>query len=131
MNVPVIDAAERAAMGVITRLAVSGALAPPDIVCLMTGTVEVSVQPLVICLTICIHIAKLCTRTKAMPSSMPAITITDVNECKDRSHRCSRDQECRNTEGGYSCLNLCPPGYQPAGNGSCVGKRHFPLPLYS
>ncbi|XP_055962583.1 hemicentin-1 [Sorex fumeus] len=42
----------------------------------------------------------------------------DVNEC--RQSVCRPDQHCRNTRGGYKCIDLCPSGMTKAQNGSCV-----------
>ena len=32
----------------------------------------------------------------------------DIDECKERIHRCGPDQTCENRPGGYVCY--CPPG---------------------
>ncbi|MGH0125472.1 UNVERIFIED_CONTAM: hypothetical protein FKN15_054569 [Acipenser sinensis] len=42
----------------------------------------------------------------------------DINEC--RQSVCRSDQQCKNTRGGYKCIDLCPSGMTKAGNGSCV-----------
>ncbi|XP_028823701.1 hemicentin-1 isoform X1 [Denticeps clupeoides] len=42
----------------------------------------------------------------------------DINECRQRV--CRSDQQCKNTRGGYTCLDLCPPGMTQGGNGTCA-----------
>ncbi|EGV99559.1 Hemicentin-1 [Cricetulus griseus] len=42
----------------------------------------------------------------------------DVNEC--RQNVCRPDQHCKNTRGGYKCIDLCPNGMTKAENGTCV-----------
>ncbi|XP_033885551.3 hemicentin-1-like isoform X1 [Acipenser ruthenus] len=42
----------------------------------------------------------------------------DINEC--RQSVCRSDQQCKNTRGGYKCIDLCSSGMTKAGNGSCV-----------
>ncbi|KAL1775484.1 hemicentin-1 isoform X4 [Sigmodon hispidus] len=42
----------------------------------------------------------------------------DVNEC--RQSVCRQDQHCKNTRGGYKCIDLCPNGMTKAENGTCV-----------
>uniref|UniRef100_H3DL88 Hemicentin-1 n=1 Tax=Tetraodon nigroviridis TaxID=99883 RepID=H3DL88_TETNG len=42
----------------------------------------------------------------------------DINECRQRV--CRLDQQCRNTRGGYSCIDLCPSGLTKAANATCV-----------
>ncbi|XP_078498867.1 hemicentin-1 [Lissotriton helveticus] len=42
----------------------------------------------------------------------------DVNEC--RQHVCRPDQQCKNTRGGYKCIDLCPSGMTKADNGTCI-----------
>ncbi|XP_047376655.1 hemicentin-1 isoform X2 [Sciurus carolinensis] len=42
----------------------------------------------------------------------------DVNEC--RQNVCRLDQHCKNTRGGYKCIDLCPNGMTKAENGTCV-----------
>ncbi|XP_006907796.1 hemicentin-1 isoform X1 [Pteropus alecto] len=42
----------------------------------------------------------------------------DVNEC--RQNVCRPDQHCKNTRGGYKCIDLCPNGMTKAENGSCI-----------
>nr|XP_051676343.1 hemicentin-1 isoform X2 [Oryctolagus cuniculus] len=42
----------------------------------------------------------------------------DVNEC--RQGVCRPDQHCRNTRGGYKCIDLCPSGMTKAENGTCI-----------
>ncbi|KAJ1172187.1 hypothetical protein NDU88_004037, partial [Pleurodeles waltl] len=42
----------------------------------------------------------------------------DVNEC--RQHVCRPDQQCKNTRGGYKCIDLCPNGMTKADNGTCI-----------
>ncbi|XP_034265503.1 hemicentin-1 isoform X1 [Pantherophis guttatus] len=43
---------------------------------------------------------------------------TDVNEC--RQNICRSDQLCKNTRGGYKCIDLCPSGMTKAENGTCI-----------
>ncbi|XP_023195302.1 hemicentin-1 [Xiphophorus maculatus] len=42
----------------------------------------------------------------------------DINECRQRV--CRLDQQCKNTRGGYTCIDLCPSGMTKSGNGTCV-----------
>ncbi|XP_043941249.1 hemicentin-1 [Protopterus annectens] len=42
----------------------------------------------------------------------------DINEC--RQNVCRLDQQCKNTRGGYKCIDLCPSGMTKAENGSCI-----------
>ncbi|KAM6456551.1 hemicentin-1 isoform 2-T2 [Liasis olivaceus] len=42
----------------------------------------------------------------------------DVNEC--RQNICRPDQLCKNTRGGYKCIDLCPSGMTKAENGTCI-----------
>ncbi|KAK2508441.1 hypothetical protein MC885_016939, partial [Smutsia gigantea] len=42
----------------------------------------------------------------------------DVNEC--RQNVCRPNQHCRNTRGGYKCVDLCPNGMTKAENGTCI-----------
>ncbi|KAK2138508.1 hypothetical protein NP493_7380g00000 [Ridgeia piscesae] len=45
----------------------------------------------------------------------------DIDECVENTHSCRRhDQECRNTQGGFSCIDTCPQGFHKAANGSCI-----------
>ncbi|XP_058494160.1 hemicentin-1 isoform X1 [Solea solea] len=42
----------------------------------------------------------------------------DINECRQRV--CRSDQQCKNTRGGYTCIDLCPNGLTKGANGTCV-----------
>ncbi|XP_056893820.1 hemicentin-1 isoform X2 [Takifugu flavidus] len=42
----------------------------------------------------------------------------DINECRQRV--CRIDQQCKNTRGGYTCIDLCPSGMTKAANGTCI-----------
>nr|XP_061790885.1 hemicentin-1-like [Nerophis lumbriciformis] len=42
----------------------------------------------------------------------------DINECRQRV--CRSDQQCKNTRGGYNCIDLCPSGMTKGPNGTCV-----------
>uniref|UniRef100_A0A3Q3BR57 Hemicentin-1 n=2 Tax=Haplochromis burtoni TaxID=8153 RepID=A0A3Q3BR57_HAPBU len=42
----------------------------------------------------------------------------DINECRQRV--CRSDQQCKNTRGGYICIDLCPSGMTKGGNGTCA-----------
>ncbi len=47
----------------------------------------------------------------------------DIDECDDPENRCSesRNEECRNTVGGYDCQ--CKAGYKNSTHeGRCIGK---------
>lgn len=46
--------------------------------------------------------------------------VKDVNEC--RQNVCRPDQLCRNTRGGYKCIDLCPNGMTKSENGTCIGR---------
>uniref|UniRef100_A0AAQ4QM07 Hemicentin-1 n=1 Tax=Gasterosteus aculeatus aculeatus TaxID=481459 RepID=A0AAQ4QM07_GASAC len=41
----------------------------------------------------------------------------DINECRQRV--CRSDQQCKNTRGGYTCIDLCPNGMTKGANGTC------------
>uniref|UniRef100_A0A8C6YM76 Hemicentin 1 n=1 Tax=Nothoprocta perdicaria TaxID=30464 RepID=A0A8C6YM76_NOTPE len=43
---------------------------------------------------------------------------SDINECRQKV--CRADQLCRNTRGGYRCIDLCPKGLARSDNGTCV-----------
>lgn len=42
----------------------------------------------------------------------------DINEC--RRNVCRKDQRCRNTQGGYRCIDDCPPGMRKNSLAVCV-----------
>ncbi|TMS20257.1 Hemicentin-1, partial [Larimichthys crocea] len=42
----------------------------------------------------------------------------DINECRQRV--CRSDQQCKNTRGGYTCIDLCPNGMTKGANGTCI-----------
>ncbi|XP_068563703.1 hemicentin-1 [Cebidichthys violaceus] len=42
----------------------------------------------------------------------------DINECRQRV--CRSDQQCKNTRGGYACIDLCPNGMTKGANGTCI-----------
>ncbi|XP_053737549.1 hemicentin-1 isoform X1 [Synchiropus splendidus] len=42
----------------------------------------------------------------------------DINECRQRV--CRSDQQCKNTRGGYTCIDLCPSGMTKSANGTCL-----------
>ncbi|KAI5614770.1 hemicentin-1 isoform X1 [Silurus asotus] len=42
----------------------------------------------------------------------------DINECRQRV--CRSDQQCKNTRGGYTCIDLCPTGMTKEVNGTCI-----------
>ncbi|XP_039591708.1 hemicentin-1 isoform X2 [Polypterus senegalus] len=42
----------------------------------------------------------------------------DINEC--RQNVCRSDQQCKNTRGGYKCIDLCPSGMTKVDNGTCL-----------
>ncbi|XP_055948498.1 hemicentin-1-like isoform X2 [Argiope bruennichi] len=44
----------------------------------------------------------------------------DINECLLGTHKCTKDQECINSPGGYECLLICSSGFSRSGNGSCI-----------
>lgn len=54
------------------------------------------------------------------PSHPPALAA-DINECRQRV--CRIDQQCKNTRGGYTCMDLCPSGMTKVANGTCIGER--------
>uniref|UniRef100_A0A3B3BIE7 Hemicentin 1 n=1 Tax=Oryzias melastigma TaxID=30732 RepID=A0A3B3BIE7_ORYME len=41
-----------------------------------------------------------------------------INECRQRV--CRSDQLCKNTRGGYTCIDLCPSGMTKGANGTCA-----------
>lgn len=51
---------------------------------------------------------------------LPFFFKSDVNEC--RQNVCRPDQLCKNTRGGYKCIDLCPSGMTKAENGTCIGE---------
>lgn len=53
-------------------------------------------------------------------SALPLSFHEDVNECRQKV--CRPDQHCKNTRGGYKCIDLCPNGMTKAENGSCIGE---------
>lgn len=53
-------------------------------------------------------------------SALPLFFHQDVNEC--RQNVCRPDQHCKNTRGGYKCIDLCPNGMTKAENGTCIGE---------
>uniref|UniRef100_A0A8B9H722 Hemicentin-1 n=1 Tax=Astyanax mexicanus TaxID=7994 RepID=A0A8B9H722_ASTMX len=42
----------------------------------------------------------------------------DINECRQRV--CRSDQQCKNTRGGYTCIDLCPTGMTKGANSTCI-----------
>ncbi|XP_019904855.2 hemicentin-1 isoform X2 [Esox lucius] len=42
----------------------------------------------------------------------------DINECRQRV--CRSDQQCKNTRGSYTCIDLCPTGMTKGANGTCL-----------
>ncbi|GFT31287.1 hemicentin-1 [Nephila pilipes] len=46
-------------------------------------------------------------------------TCLDIDECYLETHTCLKDQECKNTDGGFECLAVCLPGFSRSINGSC------------
>ncbi|XP_064650190.1 hemicentin-1-like isoform X2 [Lineus longissimus] len=44
----------------------------------------------------------------------------DIDECSQGLHDCEVAQECRNTLGGFTCVDTCPNGLKRAKNGTCV-----------
>lgn len=46
--------------------------------------------------------------------------MSDINECRQRV--CRSDQLCKNTRGGYTCIDLCPSGMTKGANGTCAGE---------
>ncbi|GBM98114.1 Hemicentin-1, partial [Araneus ventricosus] len=47
-------------------------------------------------------------------------TCLDIDECSLEIHKCTKDQECRNSPGGYECLIICSSGFSRSENGSCA-----------
>ncbi|GFR16680.1 hemicentin-1 [Trichonephila clavata] len=47
-------------------------------------------------------------------------TCLDIDECYLENHTCSKDQECKNTDGGFECLAVCLSGFSRSSNGSCT-----------
>lgn len=58
--------------------------------------------------------------TSLVPSHSFVFT-SDINECRQRV--CRLDQQCKNTRGGYTCIDLCPSGLTKAANGTCIGEH--------
>lgn len=44
----------------------------------------------------------------------------DIDECAHLQHNCLPGQECKNTQGGFLCIDSCPSGLERANNGTCV-----------
>ncbi|KAJ7986246.1 hypothetical protein DPEC_G00337960 [Dallia pectoralis] len=42
----------------------------------------------------------------------------DINECRQRV--CRSDQQCKNSRGSYTCVDLCPTGMTKGSNGTCL-----------
>lgn len=61
----------------------------------------------------------------APPHYVPSFSTSDINECRQRV--CRSDQQCKNTRGGYACIDLCPSGMTQAANGTCTGEPPPPL----
>lgn len=55
-----------------------------------------------------------------LTSSLFSLSSSDINECRQRV--CRSDQQCKNTRGGYTCIDLCPNGMTKGANGTCVGE---------
>ncbi|KAG0728614.1 Hemicentin-1 [Chionoecetes opilio] len=53
-------------------------------------------------------------------SILPNGRCKDIDECRTFQHDCLEEQECRNTQGSYSCITHCPAGLKPANNVSCT-----------
>lgn len=53
-------------------------------------------------------------------SALSLFFYQDINEC--RQNVCRPDQHCKNTRGGYKCIDLCPNGMTKAENGTCIGE---------
>lgn len=53
-------------------------------------------------------------------SALPLFFYRDVNEC--RQNVCRPEQHCKNTRGGYKCVDLCPNGMTKVENGTCIGE---------
>lgn len=53
-------------------------------------------------------------------SALSLFFYRDINEC--RQNVCRPDQHCKNTRGGYKCIDLCPNGMTKAENGTCIGE---------
>ncbi|CAL4112653.1 unnamed protein product, partial [Meganyctiphanes norvegica] len=56
---------------------------------------------------------------------LPNGRCKDINECALYQHDCLDEQQCRNTEGSYECVTLCPKGLRQASstqvaNGTCT-----------
>nr|XP_053650237.1 hemicentin-1-like [Cherax quadricarinatus] len=51
---------------------------------------------------------------------LPNGRCKDINECASYLHDCLEEQECRNTEGSYTCITHCPAGLLQASNGTCT-----------
>jgi len=47
--------------------------------------------------------------------------LIDINECASRV--CRADQRCRNTDGGYRCIDDCPTGMEKTRFKVCVGAN--------
>ncbi|XP_074654070.1 hemicentin-1-like [Tubulanus polymorphus] len=44
----------------------------------------------------------------------------DVDECRRGTHNCGVNQECRNLEGSFQCIQNCPVGMKRAKNSTCI-----------
>ena len=47
----------------------------------------------------------------------------DIDECTTNKHKCRDDEQCRNNEGSYTCVDECPAGLTRSSNNSCIGKN--------
>lgn len=55
-----------------------------------------------------------------LTSLLHFLITSDINECRQRV--CRSDQQCKNTRGGYTCIDLCPNGMTKGANGTCIGE---------
>lgn len=48
--------------------------------------------------------------------------LIDIDECATNG-TCGEHAQCRNTEGSYTCVRVCKPGYQERKDDNCTGKH--------
>ncbi|RWS14041.1 fibrillin-2-like isoform X2 [Dinothrombium tinctorium] len=53
----------------------------------------------------------------------------DIDECATKLHNCLRDDDCRNTNGSFTCAS-CPQGFLNYINGTCEKLKCYPGYVY-
>ncbi|XP_038063967.1 hemicentin-1-like isoform X2 [Patiria miniata] len=53
----------------------------------------------------------------------------DIDECERPNACASRDQQCTNTRGSFTCITVCQSGFERAPNGSCADINECSNPI--